>query len=80
MSDYTGSSPFRPRRTGRLLQRTFPVSEHLPACTQRNLGSDALAGVTVASLALPSAMAYAQLAGLSPVAVRAVEACQPNAD
>jgi sulfate permease, SulP family len=30
--------------------------------------ADLIAGVTVAALALPSAMAYAQLAGLSPVA------------
>jgi len=29
---------------------------------------DAVAGITVAALAIPSAMAYADLAGLSPVA------------
>lgn len=34
----------------------------------RDLRTDAVAGVTVVALAIPSAMAYAQLAGLSPVA------------
>lgn len=50
------------------MQRTFPVSEHLARYPQGNLRRDAIAGITVAALALPSGMAYAQLAGLSPVA------------
>ena len=56
-------SPFRspPRRP--LLQRIVPVAEHLPGYRGRTLGRDALAGVTVAALALPAAMAYAELAG-----------------
>jgi high affinity sulfate transporter 1 len=41
------------------------VSKQYP---KRDLRRDAVAGVTVAALAIPSAMAYAELAGLSPVA------------
>lgn len=61
-------SPFKPRRQAPLVQRAFPVSEHLAQYPQRLLRRDAIAGITVAALALPAAMAYAQLAGLSPVA------------
>jgi sulfate permease, SulP family len=39
----------------------------LPGYRRRRLRGDAVAGVTVAALAIPSAMAYADLAGLSPV-------------
>lgn len=35
---------------------------------RRDFRPDAIAGITVAALAIPSAMAYAELAGLSPVA------------
>jgi sulfate permease, SulP family len=45
-----------------------PVSQDLPGYRGGTLRRDLLAGVTVAALALPSAMAYAELAGLSPVA------------
>jgi SulP family sulfate permease len=48
--------------------RTFPVSTSLPGYPKRNGRHDLIAGVTVAALAIPSAMAYAELAGLSPVA------------
>jgi MFS superfamily sulfate permease-like transporter len=41
------------------------VSKQYP---KRDLRRDAVAGVTVAALAIPAAMAYAELAGLSPVA------------
>jgi high affinity sulfate transporter 1 len=58
---------FRPAQREPLLVRTVPVAGEVP---QYRLGSarrDLLAGVTVTALALPSAMAYGELAGLSPV-------------
>ena len=65
---YEGESPFRPRKQPPLLARTFPVSTSMPGYPKRNGRHDVIAGVTVAALAIPSAMAYAELAGLSPVA------------
>ncbi|MGD0749655.1 MAG: SulP family inorganic anion transporter [Acidimicrobiales bacterium] len=50
------------------MARTFPVSTSMPGYPKRNGRHDVIAGVTVAALAIPSAMAYAELAGLSPVA------------
>ena len=64
----TESSPFRPQARPTLVGRTFPVSTNLTDYPRRNGRKDLIAGVTVAALALPSGMAYAQLAGLSPVA------------
>ena len=58
---------FAPDTERPLLERAFPVSRSLPGYAKRSLRADAIAGVTVAALALPSGMAYAQLAGLSPV-------------
>jgi SulP family sulfate permease len=46
----------------------MPVSEHLGAYRPSAGRRDLLAGLTVAALALPSGMAYAELAGLPPVA------------
>src|SRR6202046_5841509 len=62
------ASPFQADRTKPLVNRVFPVTEALPRYRERSLRRALIAGVTVAALALPSAMAYAQLAGLSPVA------------
>jgi high affinity sulfate transporter 1 len=45
----------------------LPVTAELPRYRPPTAQRDVLAGVTVAALALPSAMAYAELAGLSPV-------------
>jgi SulP family sulfate permease len=61
-------SPFRPAARKPVLHRVVPVSEQLPGYRGSILRRDLLAGVTVAALALPAAMAYAELAGLSPVA------------
>ena len=63
-----GVSPFRPAVRKPVLHRVVPVSEQLPGYRGGVLRRDLLAGVTVAALALPAAMAYAELAGLSPVA------------
>ena len=49
-----------------MLHRVVRVAQ-LPGYRGGTLRRDLLAGVTVAALALPSAMAYAELAGLSPV-------------
>jgi len=46
----------------------MPVSRELPRYRSGALREDVLAGLTVAALALPAGMAYAELAGLSPVA------------
>jgi sulfate permease, SulP family len=62
------TSPFKSRAERPLLRRTFPVSEQIAGYPKRSARRDVVAGCTVAALALPSAMAYAQLAGLSPVA------------
>ena len=62
------TSPFRPAARKPVLHRVVPVSQDLPGYRGGTLRRDLLAGVTVAALALPSAMAYAELAGLSPVA------------
>src|SRR5689334_18791415 len=62
-----GESPFRPAAKRPWLHRIVPVAEHVPGYRGGALGRDALAGVTVAALALPAAMAYGELAGLSPV-------------
>jgi SulP family sulfate permease len=61
------SSPFQPARQRSLLQRTVPVSGQLREYRAGTGRRDLLSGVTVAALAVPSAMAYAELAGLSPV-------------
>src|SRR5215216_2350269 len=64
----SGESPFtRPSRRP-VLHRLVPVSQHLPGYRGGTFRRDLLAGLTVAALALPAAMAYAELAGLSPVA------------
>jgi high affinity sulfate transporter 1 len=64
---YAGASPFRHRSQRPLVQRTFPIVEHLPDYPRHNLRRDLTAGVTVGALAVPSAMAYAELAGLPPI-------------
>ena len=62
-----GRSPFQPPARRPLLARLVPVSERLPGYGGGKLRRDLLAGVTVAALALPAAMAYGELAGLTPV-------------
>src|SRR6478736_7960225 len=60
-------SPFRPAKRQPFLTRALPVTAELPRYRPPTAQRDVLAGVTVAALALPAAMAYAELAGLSPV-------------
>lgn len=65
---YAEGSPFRPAEQEPLLNRAIPVSGELGRYRAPTARRDTLAGVTVAALAVPSAMAYAELAGVSPLA------------
>ncbi len=64
---YGKKSPFRPAKQQPLLTRVIPVAGELPRYRVPSARRDMMAGVTVAALAVPAAMAYAELAGLSPV-------------
>lgn len=59
--------PFRPDRRPPLLQRAVPVVAAVARYRAGGVRRDLLAGVTVAAVALPAGMAYAEVAGLSPV-------------
>jgi SulP family sulfate permease len=63
-----GASPFRSPASGAFLHRISPVSRELRDYRRVTLRRDVLAGLTVAALAVPSGIAYAELAGLAPVA------------
>ena len=65
---YADRTPFRAAKTDPLVQRAIPVAKELPGYRAPTARRDLLAGVTVAALAIPSAMAYAELAGLPAVA------------
>jgi len=60
-------TPFRAAKQEPLLARAIPVAADLRHYRPQTGRHDGIAGVTVAALAIPSAMAYAELAGLSPV-------------
>jgi SulP family sulfate permease len=49
-----------------LLQRLLPFLHWFPKVNRQSLRVDALAGITVALVAIPQSLAYAQLAGLPP--------------
>jgi high affinity sulfate transporter 1 len=59
-------SPFEPAPRQPFLQRTLPVSRQLRRYSDK-APRDLIAGLTVAALALPAAMAYAELAGISAI-------------
>ena len=61
------ASPFQQPARRPLLQRLVPVTEHVRGYRGGTLRRDLIAGVTVAALALPASLAYAEIAGLSPV-------------
>src|SRR4051812_13879018 len=48
------------------LLRLVPALDSLRNYSAKTFGSDAIAGLTVAAVALPQAMAYAQIAGIPP--------------
>jgi sulfate permease, SulP family len=62
-----GPRPFRAGPKTPLLQRSIPVSEDVAGYRLPRAQRDGVAALTVAALAIPSAMAYAELAGLSAV-------------
>jgi SulP family sulfate permease len=61
------TSPFQQPARPPLLQRLVPVIEHVPRYRGGTLRQDLLAGLTVAALALPASLAFAEIAGVSPV-------------
>lgn len=61
---YGDRSPFAPSTKPPVLHQLVPIAASFTGYTRSRLRTDALAGLTVAALALPSGMAYAELAGL----------------
>jgi sulfate permease, SulP family len=61
---YDGRSPFASASKPPILQRFVPLTVSLKGYSGGRLKVDATAGLTVAALALPAGMAYAELAGL----------------
>ena len=57
------ATPFRRAEPEPLWQRAVPVAKQLPGYRVPTARRDLLAGVTVAALAVPSAMAYAESPG-----------------
>nr|CAB3502936.1 unnamed protein product [Digitaria exilis] len=55
------------RRTVAALRYFFPFLEWAPAYTLGSFKSDLIAGVTIASLAIPQGISYAKLANLPPI-------------
>ncbi|CAN6439666.1 unnamed protein product [Victoria cruziana] len=55
------------RRAVLALQYVFPILEWAPTYTKEFLRSDLIAGITIASLAIPQGISYAKLANLPPV-------------
>jgi sulfate permease, SulP family len=64
---YGQKAAFRPAKRDPLLVRAVPVAQDVPRYRLPSARRDLVAGLTVAALALPSAMAYGELAGLSPI-------------
>jgi SulP family sulfate permease len=65
---YAGTSPFRAAKREPLVRRVLPVAGDLATYRPQKGRRDLSAGLTVAALSVPSAMAYAELAGLQPTA------------
>lgn len=55
------------RRFVLALQHFFPILEWAPQYTLQFLKSDLIAGITIASLAIPQGISYAKLANLPPI-------------
>lgn len=62
-----GRSPFQREAERPLVERTFPVTSDVRSYRTSSFRRDLVAGLTVAALAVPSGMAYAEVAGLPPV-------------
>lgn len=55
------------RRTRNVLEYLFPIVQWLPNYDLKKFRYDLLAGVTIASLAVPQGISYARLAHLPPI-------------
>jgi SulP family sulfate permease len=64
---YEGASPFKAAKEKAVMERVSPVTGELPRYRPATAGRDLLAAVTVTAVAVPAAMGYAEVAGLSPV-------------
>ena len=64
---YIDRVPFAPAREDPLLERAVPVTRDVRRYRPDSARRDLTAGLTVAALAVPSAMAYAELAGVNAV-------------
>ena len=62
------------RRLVLALQYVFPILEWAPRYTFAFFKADLVAGITIASLAIPQGISYAKLANLPPV----LGLCKPN--
>jgi high affinity sulfate transporter 1 len=62
------NEPFAPPPKPPLVQRVVPVTANVGGYFRHYVRADVVAGLTIAALAIPSAMAYAEVAGLPPVA------------
>jgi SulP family sulfate permease len=60
---YEGRGPFASASRPPLATRYVPFARSMRSYSRDRLGTDVVAGITVAALALPSAMAFAELAG-----------------
>ena len=61
-------NPFGNPNDQTFVQKTFPLVAQLSTYARTNLRFDVVAGITLAALAVPQAMAYAQTAGMPVVA------------
>src|SRR3954447_25403286 len=64
---YPSASPFDSAAKTPVLNRVAPVTGDLPGYRPKTARRDLLAAVTVTAVAVPAAMGYAEVAGLSPV-------------
>ena len=67
MSRAARAEPFTPAARAPIMQQVAPVTSHLKGYRPRTLRHDVVAGLTVAAIAVPMSMAYAEVAGLPAV-------------
>ena len=65
-AESVGVQPAFPAGAREWIFRVVPALHSLRTYTVRDLRRDALAGLTVATVAVPQAMAYATIAGIPP--------------
>ena len=65
LRQFKNQPPSRKLRLG--IQYVFPIFEWAPRYSWQFLKSDLIAGITIASLAIPQGISYARLANLPPI-------------